>query len=208
MFKFLEVGCVGRKNSSNDRINQIVDAVINSIKDNGYENLTIQSISKYSGLSKGAINHYFKSKQDILISVLESIDKKLFEIVDRKVKSSPDSGDQLRFRLSGTFEVIKSDPALIYVILSLGISNPIYAENIKKFFSKFRKLTSAGVNPGLEKGEYKGIQPEPIGALLFGLAIGMGIQWVLDEGSFDFDEAARISEDMVICYLEEKSKNS
>jgi len=188
------------------RVNQIIEAVIDCIAKDGYENLTMQHISQNSGLSKGAINHYFKSKEDILITVLKAIDNKLFAAVDKRVRNSPDIEGKLRFRLSTTFDEIKNDPGLIYAILSLGISNPAYGGSIRHFFKKIRRFSSGGVKLGLEKGAYKGVLPESIGVIILGVIVGVGVQWVLDEGSFDYDKAAKISEDMIICYLEQETK--
>ena len=125
-----------REEHAQERIDQIVDAVIRCIADNGYENLTMQSISEYSGLSRGAINHYFKKKEDILKTVLKAVDQKLFKKVDDRIRSSSDVKDHMRYRLSVTFELAKEDPAFIYVLtdfFALAANNPAHDKGIKDF---------------------------------------------------------------------------
>jgi AcrR family transcriptional regulator len=193
-----------REDHAQERIDQIVDAVIRCIADNGYENLTMQSISEYSGLSRGAINHYFKKKEDILKTVLKAVDQKLFKKVDDRIKSSSDVKDYMRYRLSVTFELAKEDPAFIYVLtdfFALAANNPAHDKGIKDFLKKYRYLSGAGLKPGLKNGKYREVNAISIGAIVVALTIGIGIQWVLDKNSFDYEEVAKMAENMVMSYL-------
>jgi len=198
-----------RQNRAQERIDQIVDAVIRCIADNGYENLTMQNISEYSGLSRGAINHYFKKKEDILIEVLKAVDQQLFKKVDDKIRSSSDLKDHIRYRLSVTYELAKEDPVFMYVLMdffALAANNSTYDKGIKDFLKKYRYLSGAGLRPGLKNGKYKEVNAISIGAIVVALTLGIGIQWVLDKNSFDYDEVARIAEDMVMFYLRKNNK--
>ena len=193
-----------REDHAQERIDQIVNAVIRCIADNGYENLTMQSISEYSGLSRGAINHYFKKKEDILKTVLKAVDQKLFKKVDDRIRSSSDVKDYMRYRLSVTFELAKEDPAFIYVLMdffALAANNPAHDKGIKDFLKKYRYLSGAGLRPGLKNGKYREVNAISIGAIVVALTIGIGIQWILDKNSFDYEEVAKMAENMVMSYL-------
>jgi len=193
-----------RKNHAKERIDQIVDAVIRCIADKGYENLTMQSISEYSGLSRGAINHYFRKKEDILKTVLKAVDQKLFKKVDDKIRSSSDVKDYMRYRLSVTFELAKEDPVFIYVLtdfFALAATNPAHDKGIRDFLKKYRYLSGEGLKPGLKEGKYREVNAISIGAIVVALTIGIGIQWILDKNSFDYEEVAKMAEDMVMSYL-------
>ncbi len=94
------------KKDKKDRRQQIVKATLKCISDLGYNNVTMQIISSYSGLSKGAIHHYFKSKGDILMAAFRELDSKLYESVDTKVKKAKSTRDYLSTRIEGPFELI------------------------------------------------------------------------------------------------------
>lgn len=68
--------------------NRIINAAAKLFYDNGYDETTMQDIMQLSGLSKGAIYHYFKSKQEILDYLSncekELVSKYLKELVDNK----------------------------------------------------------------------------------------------------------------------------
>lgn len=67
---------------------RIINAAAKLFYDNGYDETTMQDIMQLSGLSKGAIYHYFKSKQEILDYLSncekELVSKYLKELVDNK----------------------------------------------------------------------------------------------------------------------------
>lgn len=55
-------------------VNRILDASINLFLQKGYENTTIQDIvDELKDLSKGAIYHHFKSKEDIIEAVIDKL---------------------------------------------------------------------------------------------------------------------------------------
>lgn len=189
------------------RVSQIIDATFRCIADKGCKNVTLECIAEYSGLSRGAINHYFKKKEEILASVISHLDHKLFKLVDDKIKDATKIEDHMRFRLSGSLDLAKDDPLFIKVItdfLALAMSNPVHGEGVRKFFKKYRRLASVGLKPGLESGKYRKVVPEQIGAIAMAVIIGIGIQWVIDENAFDYEKVAKIAEDMIMLYMETK----
>ena len=196
-----------KSNKSEERIAQIVEGTFKCIYEKGYSKVTMQEISEYTGLSKGAINHYFKRKEEILIAVLNELDRKLFKTVDDKIKDSINVEDHLRFRLSGSFELTKYDPTLMYVLLdflALSNSNKKYGNIIRRFFKKYRYLSSVGVKSGLDAGLYRDIIPEEIGVIVVAIIIGIGFQWILSEGSFNYESVSKIAEEMIVKFLEDK----
>ncbi|MDD3797416.1 MAG: helix-turn-helix domain containing protein, partial [Lachnospiraceae bacterium] len=68
--------------------NKIISAAAKLFSEKGYDETTMQDIMQISGLSKGAIYHYFKSKQEILDYISnyekEMVSNYLRELVDDK----------------------------------------------------------------------------------------------------------------------------
>lgn len=78
---------MARNKHPEETVNLILDVSFSLFMEKGYENTSIQDIIQHlGGLSKGAIYHHFKSKEDILNAVIERItaesDKKLAAIRD------------------------------------------------------------------------------------------------------------------------------
>lgn len=80
---------MARNKHPEQTINLILDVALRLFMEKGYEHTSIQDIiNQLGGLSKGAIYHHFKSKEDILVAVTDRIteesNRMLAVIRDRK----------------------------------------------------------------------------------------------------------------------------
>ena len=65
---------MARNKNPEETVNKILDVSYRLFMEKGYEHTSIQEIiNNLGGLSKGAIYHHFKSKDDILVAVTERI---------------------------------------------------------------------------------------------------------------------------------------
>lgn len=65
---------MARNKHPEETVNLILEAALRLFTEKGYEHTSIQDIINHlGGLSKGAIYHHFKSKEDILIAVTEKM---------------------------------------------------------------------------------------------------------------------------------------
>ena len=97
---------------------------------------------------------------------------------------------------------------MFYVLvdfMSMANTNTNYETRIRKFFRKYRYLSSIGLKSGLDAGAYRNIDPETIGTIMFAVYLGFGIQWILDKESINFEEVTKITGDMLIKYLKDKN---
>ncbi len=67
-----------------EHIAQIVAEMLATV---GVENTTIREISRQSGYSRGFIEHYFHSKEELITDALKWINEKSMERVEKKLKS-------------------------------------------------------------------------------------------------------------------------
>ena len=96
-----------RPDVSAERRAQIIEAALACFTRKGYTNTAMDDIVAESGLSKGAIHHYFKTKEDILLAAFRELDLKLYSSVDSKLKDTKDIKDFLGKRIEGPFELVK-----------------------------------------------------------------------------------------------------
>ncbi len=80
---------MARNKHPEETINLILDVASRLFLEKGYEHTSIQDIIDHlGGLSKGAIYHHFKSKEDILVAVTERMteesNRMLLNIRDQK----------------------------------------------------------------------------------------------------------------------------
>lgn len=52
---------------------RLIDAAIEVLREEGYANLTISKVSQSAGLTNGAMQHHFTSRDDLLLALLEAV---------------------------------------------------------------------------------------------------------------------------------------
>lgn len=81
---------MARNKHPEETVNLILDVATRLFMEKGYEHTSIQDIiDNLGGLSKGAIYHHFKSKEDILVAVTD----KMTEESNKQLKAIRDRGD-------------------------------------------------------------------------------------------------------------------
>ena len=65
---------MARSSNTEARRSEITAALLAVIARHGYEKATIQAIAAQAGLAPGLIHYHFKSKQEILVSLIGAID--------------------------------------------------------------------------------------------------------------------------------------
>lgn len=81
-------GIMARNKHPEETVRSILDVSFRLFMEKGYEHTSIQDIlDQLGGLSKGAIYHHFKSKEDILVAVADKMmsesNRRLAEIMNR-----------------------------------------------------------------------------------------------------------------------------
>jgi len=60
-----------RKDLHEGRRNQMIDAALALFAEKGYENATMKDLAEACGVAAGLVYHYFDSKEDLLLAVLD-----------------------------------------------------------------------------------------------------------------------------------------
>ena len=94
---------------------QILDAAMHVFVKSGYSKTTMDDIVAHSGLSKGAIYHYYSSKKDLFLSLIDYWENYFFKNIIDKDLSSSSSEDMLR---EITKDVIKTFKTNKHVFLA------------------------------------------------------------------------------------------
>ncbi len=65
-----------------DRRKSIMDTALEVFSENGYANASISMIAKKAGISKGLMYNYFKSKEELLSTIVLDGLNEMFELLD------------------------------------------------------------------------------------------------------------------------------
>ncbi len=78
-----------------EKYQRILDAAVEVIAENGYFNSPVSAIAKRAGVADGTIYLYFKSKDDVLRTAIDSTFQHFYNLVEERFKSLPGPREQL-----------------------------------------------------------------------------------------------------------------
>lgn len=93
------------------RRQQLIDATLKVIEDNGFQGATIGKIAQASGMSVGIVSHYFGGKQGLLEAAMRHLLATLGGDVLRSMEARRDTPrDRLMAIVDANFSSVQTDP--------------------------------------------------------------------------------------------------
>ncbi|MBU5676414.1 TetR/AcrR family transcriptional regulator [Alkaliphilus sp. MSJ-5] len=147
------------KEAAEARKNKIIQCAFEVFAENGYAQTTIDDIVTASGISKGGIYNYFKSKEEIFLEIAES----RFEQRHRLIKSFPkDMSNRdkiinyIHWALIGLFEdKLQRMARFTFEFWSVLARNPNMSDKAKKRYHLFYDDLSKILKQGVDHGEFQ-----------------------------------------------------
>jgi AcrR family transcriptional regulator len=175
-----------KRENTEVRQQQIVDAAGRLIFKYGSEHLTVKKIAEEVGISEAAIYRHFKSKKSILSFLLSHIENVLLsDISPESAGAEPITLDIIENIIRNHFSKIGMRKGIsfqvIAEIISLGDQklNRQASRTIDKYISRLKELLTDGVRDGAVRPD---IDLDAAATLLFALIQGLVNIWALSEG--------------------------
>lgn len=182
------------RGSGGDKRERILEAAERIFARRGFFHARVSEIAREAGVADGTIYLYFKSKDDLLISLFESrmerVTVALAAAVDR---AGVGARDRLVAFLDSYARLIVENPALAEVLtVELRQSSKFMKEYQSRHFGEFLKLLAGLVADGQAAGEFDRELPAPVVArAIFGMLDELALAWLLGRGEkFDILRAA------------------
>ncbi len=195
---------MARTNTASLRRQQIIDATIRVMAARGWNETSIDEITREAGVSRGLVAYHFRDKAQLLSGVLASCRETFAATVADAVAASRDPVEQLRSATRRAVLMARDDPASYEVFLHFSASArsaPDLAGQVRELYRGFRRAIADGIRRGQESGHFRPIDPDLAAARHIGSIIGLAFQWLLDPESFDLEAAARDAEDSIVAAL-------
>lgn len=177
-----------KRESTEIRQQQIIDAAAVLIFKHGSEHLTVKRIAAQVGISEAAIYRHFPSKKKILSFLLSHIEEVLLEDLSPKsLADQPISLEVIERTIRSHFTRIDMRNGIsfqvIAEIISLGDGNlnKQASMTIRSYINRLKGLLADGVRDGAVRSD---IDLDASATLLFTLIQGLVNIWSLSPGSF------------------------
>jgi AcrR family transcriptional regulator len=172
-----------RKLQAIETRNRIYAAAIGLMERNGFENITIEQISKSADVSVGAFYHHFGSKNEILDEIFRRADDYFREHVMDKL-----SGATAAEKIVSYFDHY----ARFNVQMGVDHLSALYKTQSRFFINSERLMVATlrdVVTQGVRSGELTAdLSPEEITDFLYATARGVAYTWCLHDGRFSLRE--------------------
>lgn len=163
--------------------NRILKTAIDMMSKKGFDNITIQGISKSAGVSVGSFYYYFNSKEDILFDIFHKADDYFNENID-KFKLGTAADNIIVFFLHYAKYINSS---------GIDFAKKLYNTENKSFIKHDRAMFQiffAIIKDGQDRGEIiQTMTTEEICNYLFIAARGVVFEWCLHDGKYNLESA-------------------
>lgn len=175
------------------------------IAQNGWEDASIDEITREAGVSRGLVSYHFRDKAQLLSDVLTRCRDTFRETVRSAVVGVEGSEARMRAAIRASLAYTREDPTVYTVFLDLvtnARTNPELSAQVRDLYAEFREMSAKAIRRGQERGVFRpDIDPVAAATRQNAAITGFALQWLLERESFNFDETARQTEEMILLYL-------
>jgi AcrR family transcriptional regulator len=159
------------------RKNEILDTAYALIYRVGYEQTTIEAIIGEMGIAKGTFYYYFKSKLDLLDSLVERMTDRIVEKSWAAIESNENALQKFRdlFEIGGAVKLEHREmlmPALKYLFSDENLI--ARHRTMKKAIEKLAPVYAAIIRQGVSEGVFDTPYPDDVVELILGMGYAFG----------------------------------
>ena len=194
--------------SGGDKRERILEAAERVFADHGFYNAKVSEIARHAGVADGTIYLYFKSKDDLLITLFESRMERVCADLVEAVGAAQGAPAKLGAFIRTYLEMVKRNPKVAEVLtIELRQSSKFMKEYANPRFADLLKIVGQVVADGQRAGELDDTVPAPLAArMVFGILDEMALAWLLGRGEkFDIVRAADWIGALILTGLQRRS---
>jgi AcrR family transcriptional regulator len=142
------------RSSTEVRQHQIIDATRRIIATRGMEELRIRELAREVGISEAAIYRHFPSKKDILLLLIDDIERTLLDTVDRAASEKSEPLESLENVLKAHLSYVEQRRGVSLIVISetLRLADKYLRkrmfEVVSHYLSRIEQLIAQGMKSG------------------------------------------------------------
>lgn len=177
------------------RQKEIKKAVLTIIRTDGVKAVSTKNIAKQTGLSEGAIFRHFKSKRDIMISIIDDVSN---DMIDKLIEISNEESiarDRLYRVICKTISYLTENNGITILLFTEAsqANDKEMLEKLKYLFKAQTDVVSKIINDGIKEGIWnKNIPIKDVTTLYMGIPITNNIKLILFENQQSKDFCKRM----------------
>ncbi|MGH7335658.1 MAG: TetR/AcrR family transcriptional regulator [Candidatus Rokuibacteriota bacterium] len=170
----------------------IVDAAIRVFARSGYYNSRVSDIAREAGIASGTIYLYFKTKDEILVTLFRVKMAEWVAHARREIATERDAVAKIRRLVALHFAVLEKNPALAEVVqVELRQGHKFFRGASAHEVSAYFALIASVLEDGIAAGQFRPDVPVKVATkMLFGAMDQLATSWVLGKRTYRLTDAA------------------
>lgn len=177
-----------RPDVSEERKGQILNAAEEVFTSKGFDEARMDDIAEQTGLSKGTLYLYFKSKDDLIIAILDRIfqrEFRAFEKIDlNAIRPSQAIWTFVDTGIKDIRLMLRLMP-ITFEFMGLAFRNKFVQRAFQGYFRRYVEFLVPVIQKGIEAGEFRSVDPDEIVIAIGAIMEGTLLLWVYDKSLVD-----------------------
>ena len=164
-----------------DKRERILDAAVRVFAKKGFHATRVSEVAKAAGVADGTIYLYFKSKDELLVSLFEDRVDRLLAFLRTALPEAPTASDKLRRIIELQLGLLEGERDLAEVItVILRQSTKLMKEYAAPKFMAYLDAIARVVAEGQKAGDFRDdVAPHLVARATFGALDGIALTWAL-----------------------------
>ena len=175
-----------------DKPQQIIEAAVRVFARKGYYNSRVSDIAREAGIAAGTIYLYFKTKDDILVTLFRDKMTEFVHAMGKAIAGEPDAASKVRRLVSLHFRLLEEDPDLAEVLqVELRQGQKFFRGASGQEIGAYFGLISSVLEEGVAEGRFRLSGSVKVATkMLFGAMDQMATSWVLGKRGYRLVDTA------------------
>ena len=173
-----------RPNVTDERTSQIITAAEDVFSKKGFSEARMDDIAEETGLSKGTLYLYFKSKNDIIIAILDRIFQREFKVIEQINIAETNATDSIWLFVDTVVKDIKyflRAMPIAYEFLALAFRNKTVQKALKVYVNRYMDILTPIIQHGIDTGEFRNVNTQEVAITMGAILEGTILLWVYDK---------------------------
>jgi len=175
-----------------DKPQQIIEAAVRVFARKGYYNSRVSDIAREAGIAAGTIYLYFRTKDDILVTLFRDKMAEFVGALRKAIAGEPDAASKVRRLVSLHFRMLEENPDLAEVVqVELRQGQKFFRGASSQEIGAYFALIGSVLEEGVAEGRFRSSLPVKVATkMLFGAMDQMATSWVLGKRGYRLVDTA------------------
>lgn len=172
---------------------RIIETAIRLVSEKGYHRTTTSMIAKRAGVSQGIIFHYFKSKENLFLTLLRESSDKLLLTMEERIKGEKDTLKKVKGIIEAYLELAEKEEKL-FRLFTREVRNPelstkkLERMGVERPFDFIKEI----IKQGMREGVVRRTDADAATLCLLGMIDYTVLGWMMEEKKFPLPKSSQM----------------